>query len=389
MNKENNINLASVYGEYNVEVLKSGGKDSYFPFGTGLRKNIIVDQFFGQILSGYSGSIQAFIQSCMTNTGSTPATRYDTPSTFGTPNDITHASIIFSTGMVTAENRIFLNRDFIFDTISSPKTYREAMVGCYGLTGTNSTTTATGIENITTSHFVFPSDVNLYPGERLKVNYTLNLVIDYLASNVPVAINGNGYNFGGNIRLSSNNTGIFGQIDAANTYIDNDIRSSSTNGLQYSRQFDVNSNIGSWTTPLIVRTPNTYNGLFGFKPNPPASQGINRYRSVGFYNSTHSPTRAYPLGFTGYIRQGASGTLSTSNFQLTDNGASIDVGYYFPPSGAARNVSGIYLTAWYDSAFVTPQFAQNSAIYLAFNTGQIIAANDAVSMKLRWSFNRV
>jgi hypothetical protein len=381
MNKENNINLASVYGEYNVEVLKSGGKDSYFPFGTGLRKNIIVDQFFGQILSGYSGSTQAFIQTCIANTGSTPATRYDTPTTFGIPNDITHASTVFNTGVITAENRIFLNRDFIFDTVTSPKTYREAMVGCFGLTGSAYLSGPTGIENITTSHFVFPSDVTINAGERLKVNYTLNLVIDYLASNVPVAINGNGYNFGGNIRLTSSSTGIFGLLDGTSTQINTDTYSANTNSLVYSRLFAVNSNVGAWGTPLIANTQNTFNGLFGIKAN--------RYRNVGFYNSTYSPTRVYPFGFTGYIRQGPTGILSTSNFQLTDNGASIDVGYYFAASGAVRNVSGIYLTAWYDNAFVFPQFAQNSAIYLAFNTGQIIAANDAVSMKLRWSFNRV
>jgi hypothetical protein len=363
-----------IYGEYNVEIVKGETCESYYPFGTGYQKNLILDEFFGKILSGWKHSPQAWMQTCITNTNSTPATRFDTTGTFGTPNDVTWASTNFFTGVNTEENRIFMSRDFIFDTVSQPsKTYREAMVGLFYKDQSN--VSAFIESDLAVSHFVFPSSVTVAQGDRLKINYTLNLILDYLSpTGANFQLTGNGYNFDGKIKLMSNNIGIFGALGLQTTYFSND--TFITNAFPYYIYKSISSNSNTYTRDYGIpgiTSLYTYSFLGGRKPV---------YNAVGFYGSSFTPS-TFPTKYNGATISGTAATLTSSNFQIDENGASIDVNYYFPPSLSNRNVSGILLNNQSSST------VHNGVVYLAFNSGQTILANDPISMKLRWYFRRL
>lgn len=362
-----------IYGEYNIEVVKGGTGESEYPFGTGYQKNVILDEFFGKILSGWRHSPQAWMQTCITNTGDTPATRFDTTGTFGEPNDTTWASTTFSTIVNTGENKISMSRDFLFNTVSSSsRTYREAMVGLFYKDQSNQS----GViqSDIALSHFVFPTDVTVLQNDRLKINYTLNFILEYLSpTGAPFNLDGGGYNFGGQLKLMSNDVGIFSSVPVTtNTFFSIDSTSfggSSSNTNLYKQVLaNTNSYLQSSATSYLY-TPSF---LGGIRPT---------YNRVGFYGSSFSPS-TYPNRYNGAIISGTAATLSSSNFQISENGASIDVNYYFPPSTGNRNVSGIVLTN-------TSASNNHSVVYLQFNTGQTILANDPISMKLQWYLKRL
>lgn len=359
-----------IYGEYNIEVVKGDTGESEYPFGTGYQKNVILDEFFSKVLSGWRHSPQAWMQTCITNTGNIPATRFDTTGTFGVPNDTTWASTTFYTNINTGENKISMSRDFIFDPVSdSSKIYREAMVGLFYKDRSNY---SANIESdIAVSHFVFPTGVMVLQNDRLKINYALNFILEYLSpTGAPFNLNGDGYNFGGQLKLMSNDVGIFSSIPTTNTWFSIDQVNFGTSNTNLQKQ--ILSNTNSYAINSANSFLYTPSFLGGIRPT---------YNRVGFYGSSFSPS-VYPNRYNGVTISGTAASLSSSNFQINENGASIDVNYYFSPSTGNRNVSGIVLT----NTSATNNF---SVVYLQFNTGQTILANDPISMRLQWYLKRL
>jgi hypothetical protein len=380
-----NNQLGGVWGEYCVEVVKSGGA-SYYPFGEERLKNVILDQFFSRVLSGNPHGIETFVQTCITSTGNTPATRTDTGLN-GIENDRTYASSGFFKQIVTGENRITMTRDFSFNTLTGQRTYREACVGMIDMT-------PTGIfsPNLITSHFVFPNDVSVNAGDSLKITYSLNLIIDYLATGKQITLTGDGYNFGGRIRLVGNPSGIFSiptntsLVPLIGTWA----TSTFAGGLDQDsfrwRSYQTNSS-GYGTTNLVSNSDlnNQILGLFGTSINNDRRIGF----FTGFYNSGYNNTYTYQQ--TGQGNGGITtpfGSMTTSNFQIADSGAQIDLNYYFAPSAAQRTCSGIFLNT-FNNANTVRGNSQGSIVYLLFNTPQTIPAEQPMSMKLRWYFSRL
>jgi hypothetical protein len=380
-----NNQLGGVWGEYCVEVVKSGGA-SYYPFGEERLKNVILDQFFSRVLSGNPHGIETFVQACITSTGNTPATRTDTGLN-GIENDRTYASSGFFKQIVTGENRITMTRDFSFDTLTGQRTYREACVGMIGMSPS-----VIFSPNLITSHFVFPNDVSVNAGDSLKITYSLNLIIDYLATGKQITLTGDGYDFGGRIRLVGNPSGIFSiptntsLVPLIGTWA----TSTFAGGLDQDsfrwRSYQTNSS-GYGTTNLVSNSDlnNQILGLFGTSINNDRRVGF----FTGFYNSGYNNTYTYQQ--TGQGNGGITtpfGSVTTSNFQIADSGAQIDLNYYFPPSAVQRTCSGIFLNT-FNNANTVRGNSQGSMVYLLFNTPQTIPAEQPMSMKLRWYFSRL
>jgi len=385
-----------IYGEYNVEVVKSGSNESYYPFGTGCQKNLILDEFLGKILSGWRHGPQSWMQTCITNTGTGLPTRFDTTGSFKYGdgpafNDRTWASSGFITGFVQSENRIFMYRDFTFNPVTtSSRTYREAMVGLFyknsalggGGGGGTSTFTPSNLDSdIALSHFVFPENVTVDPGDRLKINYTINFIIDYLSpTGTPIELNGGGYNFDGKIFMRTSDQGIFGYFDNTNMFMTYDY-------------WD-----GYWNTPSMIYKPIIATGNQYFTSNSSAYNQNSSlfgsrtdYNNVGFWGQNFA-TGIFPEAYAIASTSGASAAVTRNNFQIDDNGASIDMAYYFPPSASPRaSISGILLSRFIPTAFTDREAQQNrSMIYLLFNNRpQTIPAYESISMKLRWYIKRL
>ena len=171
----------------------------------------------------------------------------------------------------------------------------------------------------------------------------------------------------------SNNVGIFSLVPiTTNTFFSVDAMmfggSTSNTNLFKAILANTNSYISSSSSTYLY-TPSF---LGGIRPT---------YDRVGFYGSSFNPS-TYPNRYNGVTISGAAASLSSSNFQIDENGASIDVNYYFSPSTGNRDVSGIALTN-------TSAPNNFSVVYLQFNTGQTILANDPISMKLRWYLKRL
>jgi len=372
-----------IYGQYNVEVIKSGSSESYYPFGTGYQKNLILDDFLNKILNGWKHSPLAWMQTCITNTGTGMPTRFDTTGTFqyvnGQPfNDRTWASSVFLTGFVPSENRMWMFRDFIFDTvIGSSRTYREAMVGLFYKS--SSTNFVGGYNNtliesdIALSHFVFPQDVIVQPGDRLKINYTVNFIIDYLSqTGIPITLNGGGYNFDGVIYTRISDQGMFGVVSDPHSFFTYD---SATLNMIY-RPYNTNSNSYG-----ISSTNTVYNSKFSLFGTPTS------YNHIGFWGQNFT-TGVFPQSYGGASISGAAATLNRQNFQIDDAGASVDMAYYFSPSASSRgSISGILLTKFNEAQESTHN---RGMIYLLFNNRpQTIPANESISMKLKWNVRRL
>lgn len=385
-----------IYGEYNVEVVKSGSNESYYPFGTGCQKNLILDEFLGRVLSGWRHGPQAWMQTCITNTGTGMPTRFDTTGSFKYGdgpafNDRTWASSGFITGMVPSENRIFMYRDFTFNpVVGSSRTYREAMVGLFyknsalgggGGNGYSAFTPSNLDSDIALSHFVFPENVTVDPGDRLKINYTVNFIIDYLSpTGVPIQLNGGGYNFDGKIFMRTSDVGIFGYTDGTNMFMTFDAWQAWDYAVVTIYKPMIQTGNQYWTT-----TSNIYpmrNALFGSRTD---------YNQIGFWGQNFS-TGIFPQAYSAAQVSGTVATLNRENFQIDDGGASIDMAYYFPPSASPReSISGILLSKFIPNQAGANENAQlRSMIYLLFdNRPQTIPANESISMKLKWYIKRL
>jgi len=360
MNEKNIIisqsNVAGISGEYIIQVIKNDGKIE-FPFGKEKRKNLILDSFFRAILTGYKFGIQSFIQTCRVGNNIQTPTRTNT-GLVGTILGQTYKSDNFIAQINSQNNTVSLTRDFIFDAIPggvAQVSYAEAVVGSFAINQ---------IDEITTSRFVFPGALILQSGDRLKVQYTLTIYLPYLNSDLPITLTGDGLNFTGKIRLSSNVTGIIGQLSGSKTYVG--FGNSDTTVF---RDYTVNSN--AFSTTAEFQEYGRYQNIFG---TPLWAN------NVGFYPSEHVPAN-YPTGRLNYTPTGSMATLTTGLIDQNDNYSSIPITYYFPPFPADRNVGGIYL--WHYNTG-----SSYSAIYYSFNSAQVIPSGLPVTITLDWRFTR-
>jgi len=349
-------NSSKIFGEYTVSVIKNNGQ-IIFPFGRDPKKNLILDTFYQKILTGYSEGLHSFIQTCRVGSSSTAATRSQT-NLVGTILGETHRSTFFTTSIDSANNKITLTRDFTFSAVpaGTQVSYAEACVGNFAIANTTP---------ITLSRFVFPGVLNLEAGDILKVTYSLNLIINYLNSNLSITLNGASLNFAGYIRMSTNSTGLLPTITANNTII----TLGNTNAYAY-RDFTVDAT----STIVTANDPTTYGAfqnIFG------TATWVN---NIGFFDSAHNPVN-YSNSRITYTPSGPLATVSFSNLQQTDAFSSIDGIYSFPSHPSSRTVGGIYL--WHHS-----DTNSNTAIYYKFNTAQTIPANTPITVKIRWIFNR-
>lgn len=349
-------NTSKIFGEYLVSVHKKNGK-VLFPFGKKPNKNLILDTFYQKILTGYSEGLHSFVQTCRVGSNGSSPTRTQT-NLLGTILGQTHRSTFFTTNIDSVNNKITLTRDFTFAAVPSGTqvSYSEACVGNFAIANTTP---------ITLSRFAFPGALNLESGDILKITYSLNLIINYLNSNLSIALTGASLDFTGYIRMSTNNTGLLPTITANNTII----TLGNTDGYAY-RDFTVDST----STIVTANDPTTYGAfqnIFG------TATWVN---NIGFFDSTHSPVN-YSNSRITYTPSGPLATVSFSNLQQTDAFSSIDAIYSFPSHTSSRTVGGIYL--WHHS-----DTNSNTAIYYKFNTAQTITANTPITVKIRWIFNR-
>lgn len=378
----------SAYGKYSIEVIKSGGNESYFPFGTGYQNNVVLDEFFIKIFSGsgFKFSTQAFMQTCITNTGSAPATRFDTTGTFGVPNDATWGSNFFGRYVVPNEGRIVLTRDFSFNQITgSARTYREAMVGFF-YTDRANRAEVRSMGDIAVSHFVFPEDIVVGVGERLRINYIFNIVLDYLKTNnkPQIQLTGNGYNFGGELGIMTNDVGlglgnIFGD---GSTTIYNELWGGTTFAGPCAAYKDVtlNENIYNYTCVTSSTSP-MENHNFGPRTV---------YRPVFYGSGSSFVPQSYPARYPSATNIPWADSFAVpfhNNLVIDESGNGyVDVEYFFSPHSTGRNISGIIFSRGPQEGSYPAQIY--AGIYLKFNTGQFIPATMPLSMKLRWFWRR-
>jgi|694.fasta_scaffold10587_1 hypothetical protein len=360
MNEKNIIisqnNVAGISGEYLIQVIKSDGSVE-FPFGQEKRKNLILDSFFRAILTGYKFGIQSFVQTCRVGNNIQAPVRTNT-GLVGTILGQTYKSDNFISQINSQNNTISLTRDFIFDAIPGgigQVSYAEALIGSFAINE---------ISEIATSRFVFPGTLILQSGDRLKVQYTLTIYLPYLNSDLPITLTGDGLNFTGKVRLSSNVTGIIGQLSGSKTYVG--LGDSDTTVF---RDYTANSNAFSTTTEF--QEYGRYQNIFG---TPLWANNI------GFYPSGHIPAN-YPTGRLDYTPTGSRATLTTGLIDQNDNYSSVPITYYFPPFSGDRSVGGIYL--WHHNTG-----SSYSAIYYSFNSGQVIPSGLPVTITLDWRFSR-
>jgi len=347
---------STIFGEYLVSVKKKNG-ELIFPFGKKSNKNLILDTFYQKILNGYSEGPHSFIQTCRVGSSSTAAARTQTD-LVGSILGQTHASTFFNTSIDSANNKITLTRDFTFSPVpvGTQVTYAEACVGNFAIGNTTP---------ITTSRFVFPGTLLLEAGDILKVTYSLNIILNYLNSNLSITLTGASLNFTGYIRMSTNDTGLLPTISGNNTII----TLGNTNAYAY-KDFTVDST----STTLVGNDPSTYGAfqnIFG------TAAWANK---IGFFDSAHTPNN-YSNARSTYTASGPLATVSFSNLQQTNTFSSIDGIYSFPSHPSSRIVGGIYL--WHHS-----DTNSNTAIYYKFNSNQTIPANTPITVKIRWIFNR-
>lgn len=376
----NQINSWNFGGEYVVEVKSPDGSVRY-PFGEKPLKNLILDRFLLSLASGYVHNPQAYIQSCILSTGSAAPERSQT-GIIGPILATTHASDYFSTLVDTGNSTVAMARNFRFDVETGSSTYREAAIGCFGLTAVN---------NITTSRIVFPNNVNLTAGERFYLNYKLNIGMPWLTRDVPFVASGNGLVFSGALRSSTNNSGIFGSITNTTSYItlDQFIPTISTYRTRDFRNNDPST--ASSTSNTIANM--AYNTFIPTKTGSNLVRSNNPLSKIGFYGSGHIPSGYIPNGFmqTAAFPYTVIGTNGSANRLLVGTGVSgaySTINYSFLPESYDRTVSGIYLNADLEESQANPWRYNVYRLYFKFTTGCFIPAGKSVDLNIQWQLNR-
>lgn len=386
--------LGKVWGEYCVEVIRSGGA-SYYPFGEKPIKNIILDSFFQRILSstGFREpcSIQTFVGACATSTGmGIPASPSDT-GLHGMMNDITYGSSGFFREIITGENRIRMTRDFNFKTLTGARTYGEAAVGAIGF----SNFPVPGFfKELPVSHFIFPGLIQLSGGDSLKIVYSLNLIVDYLSTGQRISLTGDGFNFNGTLKWAGDSSGVFnipiGFFPGApieSTIYYGGMSSTTVTRIYYSTFTNKDFIVDSPTFYSFPSQPSytyaTFNTLFGNIVSPQCRAAF----ITGYFNSGFG--QRYQWQQTNNQYSTATSVPTVGNFQAYESGASIDVNYYFPPTSTNRTCSGIFLNFLAIPGNNGEGTYENGIPYIIFDTPQTIPAQQPISMKLRWYMNRL
>lgn len=389
--------LGGIWGEYCVEVVKSGGAN-YYPFGEKPLKNIIIDSFFQRILSttGFGYGIETMVATCITSTGmGIPASRHDT-GLHGILNDKTYASSGFFREIFTGENRIRMTRDFNFGILTGSRIYGEACVGMIDLSP------ATVFSpNMPVSHFVFPGVIQLSGGDSLKIIYSLNLIIDYLATGQRINLTGDGFNFNGTIKYAGDTGNIFSipRLNDGITILDGSTQnqtfyggSTKTGAQTYFRRTFTSTSSGvtvanstAGETHLNCSRQCLFGGISdgGF-----TSPYIKPAFIIGYFNSGYGNIfrRQQVLNQADNVNLAA---VSANNFQLYDSGASVDLNYYFPPSSQSRTCSGIFFNLVEQPSSFPSITVPNGIVYMNFDTPQTIPAQQPMQMRLRWYMNRL
>lgn len=393
-------------GEYIVKIIDKDGNER-LPFGEKPNKNLILDAFFQKIFFGENGfgynySAQAYIQSCSVGDSNVAPERTQT----GLQGNLL-ATTHRGTAIYDSCDGTFVSmqRDFIFDVNStgSPITYREAKVGCFG---------ASSNIDITLSRFVFPSDVVINPGEQLIIFYILKIGFNFLSTNVPCTLTGDGLDFTGYFRMGSTLEGL---------------------GLNWIN--DIASVVPTSTHTLISRFETSQNTTFFYRPvssnnltfsNVSTTSAIYRWEAqeqfdifcmaylanppsnnvrLGFIPSTATASNEYTV-FPNGIGPGAQAAVSgpaLSNVQRygynpTDNGGSIILRYFFPSHTSSRTVSGLRIAGGNTSIWGSTSGVTFPTInfYLRFTENDFVTprnitipAGKPVVFNLKWEFVRI
>jgi hypothetical protein len=369
----NQINNWSFGGEYVAEIKSPDGSVRY-PFGEKPLKNLILDTFLLSLASGYAHNPQAYIQSCILSSGNTAVERTQT-GIIGSILATTHASDYFSTLVDTGNSSVAMSRNFKFNAETGSKVYREAAIGCFAITGIN---------NITTSRIVFPSDINLIAGEQFYLNYKLNIGMPWLTRDVPFVASGNGLVFSGALRSSTNNSGIFGNITNTTCFFSLDRFTTSS----IYRYRDFRSNDANTTSVTFTISPNAgYNTFIPTKTGYYLSTNDNPLSDIGFYGGTHIPSGYLPNEINlpaPYTPTGANGTANRLLLGTGTSGAFSTINYSFQAESYNRTVSGIYLNADRNDSYYTNSYR----LYFKFTTGCFIPAGKSVDLNIQWQLNR-
>lgn len=223
------------------------------------------------------------------------------------------------------------SKTYEFSTETSAVTYREAGFRSDYSSFWSSTKVPTAMRNpnIIFSRFLFPSDLNLYPGDILKIKYDVGMRIPMLTGAVPIT--GTGLSYGdfngtGSMKLFGRFDKLFGGMDAngvASGY--NTVKGIFWSiGEQYgfSPTVVLNSSANLVTTGINFPTINSITGI----------PRISLKESSADYDRTATPQR-WPIAYYN--------TVTTGDFSWGDK--YFDVKCIFPASypNYDANVGGI------------------------------------------------
>ncbi len=360
-------------GYYCPKIEHMDGSVSY-PYGSGLAKNMILDDFFDKYLQGSNAHTtpQAVMQTMLVGSGigsNTAPSRTQT-GIMGQIAGTTYASTMIDRNIITGGNQSLITcaRDFTFDTFTGAPSMvvNEAVVGSFN---------TSSIPDCSLSRFVFPTGLQVNYGDKLSVYYKLDINMNFYAKSQPIYLAGNGLNFDGYVRYGGNGRSMHtatttsepNNKDIHVQYGGNDYKGTYRNFTINSRNHAVNN----WYDHTC-----TFGGMSLLVVNSYANK-------IGFFSVTHAPS-IYPSDKSAYTAMGPLGNFPTkSNYIKTDQGASVDLTYFYPAHTSDRNdVGGVYLF-YYSLSY------SRDSLYIKFDTPQTIPAGQSVNFTLRYSFGRL
>jgi hypothetical protein len=389
---EKNISLSC---NYILEILNSDNSVKSRPFGDTPIKATILDNFLKYIIGGYlyndhgynssmmdrTVSLFAALMNCSVSNDQSKETRKDKRSegSFGGGNALktTYASTYFN--ISRSGDTTTMSRDFSFSQEVSNVTYADAWVACGYFNGPNNTA-VNGVfmsgskAGFGTSRFVFPSQISLLATEKLRIIFTLIVKTpQYIDGGMPIKICNSNLDFSGVIGYGGSNIG--NGIEPIVT-VSSTLRTYDPNGVYSNNDFN-------FATPSMVGFPSTMEArTSAIQPNimrstASSATGITT-QAIG--NFTFYPTNPGSApAITGPEMYNTT-VYSLVNFLYTDDGASSDLFYYFPPHTASRSATGIILNYRYGTS--------RNNTFLRFNSTQVIPAYVPIALKMRWRINR-
>jgi hypothetical protein len=334
---------------------------------------------------------------CSVGGDATPAHRSDLRSEGslggGTALKTTYKSTIFN--ISTSVPNCFFSRDFLFDIETEQSTYREAWVACGYNNGKDNQANVTGnaganlfsptykyISTYGTSRFVFPSPITLYPGDRLKIIYSLSVSMpQVIDGGMPINILNSSFDFSGVIGYSGpmQHTNVTGSPSTNYARIGAVCGVFATNNFYFQEE----------------RMVSDSTSIYSYKYMSPILHNISRGSGSGTYSEslagiTTTPYSNFTFNVNPSSRYTITGnsafdisTYKLTNFSYDDNGGSSDYLYYFPPHTSSRSATGIILNQGENTTYGT------EALFLRFNSTQVIPAWVPISLKMRFRINRL